>query len=430
MPNKTYHERVIDLLSRSPSPFHAVENMREILLSEGYSELRENEKFDLHQNGRYFVIRNGTSIIAFRLPQSGIKELEISSTHNDSPTFKIKPNPLLNKHNLLSLNVEPYGGMIMSSWIDRPLSIAGRVLVRDGEEIRNVLFDYDKDFCVIPSVAIHMNRAVNDGFAYNPAIDLIPLFGLEKEGFSFNGFLGEQLGVKEDQIMSFDLQLYVRDAVKKVGLDSEFVLSPKLDDLSSTYASLLAFIDSKSPKGSLSVFASFDNEEVGSMTKQGADSDFLESILLRIKDCVGLTEDDYRAALASSWMLSVDNAHANHPNHPEYSDATTKVYMGKGVTIKYNANQKYTTDAVSSAMLKRIAADAGIGIQEFTNRSDLRGGGTLGSIANSHLSIPTVDIGIPQLAMHSSVEICACSDIDSMTSLIKEFYSQNKPIIK
>ena len=431
MSETIYSDRVVDLLKRSPSAFHVVQNMKEILLSEGYCEIREDRPFDLEPGEKYFVTRNGSSIIAFRVPNERIRRIAISSTHNDSPTFKVKPNPVMGKQNLLSLNVEPYGGMIMSSWLDRPLSIAGRVMIeRDLPFIESRLFDYDRDFCVIPSVAIHMNRGVNDGYAYNPAIDLIPLFSIQEDEFSFNSFLAAELGVKEDEILGFDLQLYVRDSTKIVGKKSEFLLSPKLDDLSSAYASLYGFIDSHPGQDLLPIFASFDNEEVGSMTKQGADSDFLESILLRIKEAVGLLENEYRAALASSWMLSVDNAHANHPNHPEYSDPTTKVFMGQGIVIKYNANQKYTTDAPSAAMVKEVAKAAGLNVQEFTNRSDLRGGGTLGAIANSHISIRTVDIGIPQLAMHSSVEICAVSDINDMGKLIEYFFSLNIPAIE
>ena len=376
------------LLNKSYSPFHVVKNIEEKLLSSGYQMLKEQEMYQLKAGGRYFVKRNGTSIIAFSIPNDLSRPyFKISATHNDSPTFKLKPNPVVIYKNLASLNVEPYGGAIYSTWMDRPLSLAGRVMVEGKNGVEAKLLAIDEDLLEIPNLCIHMNREINKGYCYNPAKDMLPLLGEVKEGFDFNAYLGEKLGLKEEEkVLSFDLFLYNREEAKLMGMNKEFLAGGRLDDLSATYSVLLGFLDAKENDG-INVYASFDNEEVGSLTKQGANSDFLRLTLKRILKALGLEEKE-EAALAASTLLSVDNAHANHPS-----------------------------------LVKKLSSLSGVTTQEYTNRSDLRGGGTLGNISNSEVSLTSCDIGIAQLAMHSSYEILGAKDVEAMKKLLETYFS-------
>ena len=416
------NEAVLNLLKKSYSPFHAVKNIEEKLLEGGFIELDETKTYKLELGKSYFVKRNDSSIIAFRLPKK-CEEIafHIAAAHTDSPTFKVKPNPVLIKGGLMMLNVEPYGGMLHSTWLDRPLSIAGRVLVKNENGIASHLLAIDEELLQIPNLCIHMNREANKGFAYNPAKDLIPVFGQVEEGFDFNKYLLEKLGL-EGEVLGHDLFLYNRDEPRYVGRKQEFLSSGRLDDLSSAYTALLGFLESENEKD-VNVLVCFDNEEVGSLTKQGANSDFLKRNLERILIALG-KKDEMGEIVARSFLLSIDNAHANHPNYPEISDATTKVALGGGIVIKYNANQKYTSDAVSASRVKDIAKEAGVPVQEYTNRSDLPGGSTLGNISNSELSLTSCDIGLPQLAMHSSNEFMAVADLEYMVRLVSAFYSK------
>lgn len=413
-----YSEKVIELLNKSYSPFHVVDNLKGCLEEKGFKELKEDTPFSLKEGGRYYVTRNGSALIAFEVPSS-LKNsaFRISASHTDSPTFKIKPTPVLKYKNLLSLNVEPYGGMIDSTWMDRPLSFAGRVFFLDENgEMKEKLLQIDEDLLMIPNLCIHFNRDINNGYKFNPAKDMIPLLGIDKD-FDFNKYLLSKIeGAKE--ILSFDLFLYNRDQARKVGLHKEFLSSPKLDDLSSTYSVLLGFLDANPTY--FNIYCAFDNEEVGSLTKQGAYGTFLADTLKRIADSLSLPMEEM---IARSLLVSVDNAHANHPNHPEVSDASTSVLLNEGIVIKYNANQTYTTDGLSAALLKNIVKEANIPFQDFTNRSDLRGGSTLGNLSNNQISINSVDIGIAQLAMHSSNELCGLKDVNRMSQLMKEFFS-------
>jgi len=416
--------QIISLLNKSHSVFHAVKNMTDLLKENGFREIPENERFDVKPGDKCFVSRNGSSVIAFIVPKSFKKAFCISATHNDSPTFALKPNPILNRNGVAEINVEPYGGGIFYSWLDRPLSIAGRVYTeKDGETVCH-LVDIDEDLLVIPSLAIHQNREVNHGYEFNAAKDMVPLW-FDK---AYEGDCGEYLKKKcglEDKVVSHDLFLYVREQARVTGEGGRFLLSPRLDDLSSAYANLLAFLSNADKKeGDIAVFASFDNEEVGSLTAQGADSDFLKSILDRLSNSLGFDEEDRRIALSDSMMLSVDNAHANHPNHPEKADATTHVALNGGVVLKYNADQKYTTSGRSAAYVKSLASKLGDPIQEFSNRSDMRGGSTLGNISNGKVSLLSADIGIAQLAMHSAVELCGIEDLERMANLLKLHYGR------
>lgn len=416
-------DKMINLLSKSYSTFHVVKNIEEELISKDFIKLEENENFNLEKGKNYYVKRNDTSIIAFKIPTK-LKDfhIQLSATHNDSPTFKLKPNPVIKNKNLITLVTEPYGGGIYNTWLDKPLSIAGRILVKSKNKITPYLLNVDEDLLIIPNVCIHMNRSINTGYNYNPAIDTLPIMGQWDDNFDFSKFLLSKLNLKEGEIISHDLFLYNREKPTLIGINKEFLSGGREDDLTATYSALIGFIESKT-SNHISLYASFDNEEVGSLTKQGANSTFLKDILRRIITLLGGKDDDFEKAMAGSMMLSIDNAHANHPNHPELSDKTTNVLLNGGIVIKYNANQTYTSDALSSSIVKSLCKDIKINYQEYTNRSDLRGGSTLGNLSQSEVSITTVDIGIAQLAMHSSYETLGAKDIDDMIRLTKAFFN-------
>jgi aspartyl aminopeptidase len=307
--------------------------------------------------------------------------------------------------------------------MDRPLSIAGRVLVRSADgTIASKLLDFRRDLVLIPSVAVHMNRNVNDGFAYNKQVDLLPLFSADIKEGALSALIAEELGVEQDAILGSDLYLYNREKPSIWGLDDEFVSSGRLDDQQCVFASLKALLLGGHPK-TINVMACFDNEEVGSGTKQGADSTFLYDVLKRINLALGRDENEFLRAIASSFMLSADNAHAVHPNHPEHTDDGNCTYMNEGVVVKSHAGQKYTSDGMSVAIVRQLAAGADVPIQFFANRSDKAGGSTLGNIAMAHVSMNSADIGIPQLAMHSSYETAGIRDTLYMVQLMQEFYS-------
>lgn len=416
---------LLDFLRQSPTPFHAVETIRQTLLSHNFEPLTEGNRWKLQPGGKYFVTRNRSSILSFQLPKEGNDHgFLIAASHCDSPTFKIKSNAEVTvKNEYIQLNTEMYGGMLCASWMDRPLSVAGRVLVRGEKGVSTRLVKVDRDMVLIPNVAIHMNRQANDGLKYNPQVDMLPLYG---DGSASGGFLREiaaAAGVQQSDILDTDLFLYNRMPGAIWGPNGEYISSPKLDDLECAYTSLEAFLSCDTGiLHNIPLYGVFDNEEVGSATKQGADSTFLYDTLRRIVLSLGGGEEDYYTSLASSMMLSADNAHAVHPNHPEFTDPTNQVFMNKGIVIKYNARQKYTTDAVSGAIFRDLCQQAGVPTQSFVNRSDMAGGGTLGNISNSHVSLNTVDIGLPQLAMHSSYETAGTKDVEYMIKGISAFY--------
>ena len=406
-------ENMLEFINKSTSPFHTVKNIADILEESGFVRLYENKKWQTKEGEKYFVIRNSSSIIAFEKGSEDAPFM-ICASHSDFPSFRIKEE---SGGVCVRLATEKYGGMILYSWFDRPLSIAGRVAVRTDNGVKELLVDIDRDLLVIPSVAIHMQREVNSGFAPNPAIDLLPLFSLDK-GATFKGFLANELSVPEKDIISHDLYLYAREKGTLVGKDSEFILSPRIDDLECVYTSLVSFLSSEST-GRTKVLAVFDNEEVGSATKQGAASTFLSDTLERIsKD-----RESYINSIPESFMLSADNAHAKHPAHPEFSDSICAPVLGGGVVVKYNANQAYATEAMSAAVFVEICNRAEVKTQEYRNRADKIGGSTLGSIATTKVAIPTVDIGLAQLSMHSAVETAAISDALEMVKALTKFYS-------
>ena len=418
-----YVQELFDFIQQSPSCFHVIENVKKQLTEQGFEELCENKNWQIKEGGKYFVTRNLSSVIAFKVPTKDFKSFHIVASHSDSPTFKIKDHPeQMVKGKYVQLNTERYGGMIYSTWFDRPLSIAGRALVKTETGVATKLLNIDRDLLVIPNLAVHMDRTVNDGMKYNPQVNLLPLYGDAASKDTFNKLVAEACGTAEENIISTDLFLYNRTAPTVWGAHNEYMSCAKLDDLECAFSSLKAFLKGENSQ-SVSVCAIFDNEEVGSSTKQGANSTFMYDVLHRINENLGRTEEQYHTAVASSFMLSADNAHALHPNHPAISDPTNPVYLNEGIVIKHNANQKYTTDAVSSAIFQKMCEEKNVPYQHFVNRSDVAGGSTLGNIANTHVSLNTVDIGMAQLAMHSSYETAGVLDLDYMIAGMEAFYN-------
>lgn len=434
------NQRLLQFIQDSPSMFHVIENMKKRLEGAGYVERREQDCWELQPGGAYYVTRNDSSLIAFRLPDAcdtgdgrPFKGYHIVAAHSDSPTFKVKTLPeTVAEKQYVRLNVEKYGGMILSTWLDRPLSVAGRVAVRTADGgVGMRLVNLDKDLLVIPNLAVHMNRDINKGYEYNPQVDMLPLMGLwEEKSESSNSPQGmllreiaQSLEITPEDILDGDLYLYVREKGRVLGRDGELLLSPKLDDLQCVYAGLEGLISSV-PGQYANVLAIFDNEEVGSGTRQGADSTFLEDVLLRIQDSLGYGPSVYRQLVAESFLISADNAHAVHPAHPEKADITNRPMLGGGIVIKYHGGQKYTSDAMSAARMKLWCEQAEVPCQTFANRSDMMGGSTLGNISTSHVSLASVDIGLPQLAMHSAVETGSSRDTAYAVAAFEQFWKE------
>ena len=420
----TVSKELAQFLEGSPSCFHAVENMKKPLLNENFVELQENQKWHIQPGGRYFVTRNGSSLIAFTIPQHGFKGMRIMASHGDSPTFKIKENPELETDgHYIRLNVERYGGMLCAPWFDRPLSVAGRVIIKDppSGSFISKLVNIDRDLVLIPNLAIHMNREANNGYKYNAQKDMLPLYGDLAAKGTFMQTITEAAGAAESDILGHDLFLYNREKASIWGASGEFISCGRLDDLQCAFASLKGFLTGDRQEY-MAVHCVLDNEEVGSVTKQGAASTFLCDTLTRVHDCLGLTREDYLIHLADSLMISADNAHAVHPNHTEKADPSNRPYINEGIVIKFNANQKYCTDGVSSAIFRDICRTADVPVQTFVNRSDMAGGSTLGNISNTQVALNTVDIGLPQLAMHSPYETAGVKDTEYLIRAAREFF--------
>ena len=422
--NREATEGLLRFIEASPTAFHAVDEIAKRLSEAGFCRLNESEEWKLDPGGRYFVTRNQSSVIAFALPpeETGARSFLLSASHTDSPTYKLKSEAEAEAFGkYVKLNVEGYGGMIAPSWFDRPLSVAGRAVVKDGGTISARLVKIDRDLVLIPNVAVHMNRTINNGYNYNPAVDLMPLFSSKEHKGALKRLLADELGCAEEDILSADLFLYNRTKPTIWGAGEEFYSAPRIDNLQCAYTTLMGFLDAalSGECAAVPVYCSFDNEETGSATKQGAASEFLHDTLRRIADRLGLS---LPVSLASSFLVSADNGHARHPNHPELSDPMNAPHMNEGVVIKSNAAQKYTTDAVSAAIFGEICRRAGVPTQVFANRSDMAGGGTLGSIANTHVALTTVDIGLAQLAMHSCYETGGTADTKHMIDAMKAYY--------
>ena len=418
------YDDLVEFLQESVTPFHAAATAESWLCAAGFTRLEEADYWNLEPGKGYYTTRNGSSVVAWRVPQHAIGGWRIVASHSDSPSWKIKADTVEND-GCRRLSVEGYGGMIMSTWLDRPLSVAGRVIVRTADGIATRLVNADRDLMIIPNLAIHMNRQVNDGYAFNPQKDMLPLFceAAEKQVKGcFLELIAKEAGVKAEDILDTDLFLYNRMTGSLLGADGEFLASPHLDDLQCAFSSLKGFLAAE-PKDSVAVHCVYDNEEVGSGTKQGAESTFLKDVLNRINTGMGRTQEEYLTALASSFMVSADNAHAIHPNQPDKADPTSRPYMNQGIVIKYSANQKYCTDAISAAVFKTICEKAEVPYQVFLNRSDILGGSTLGNISGTQVALNTVDIGLPQLAMHSSYETAGSRDTAYLIEAAKVLFS-------
>lgn len=420
----SYLEGLFDFIDHSPTCFHAVANMEEELERAGYQQLSEKNIWQIKADGKYYVNRNGSAVIAFSIPQREQKGFHIVAAHSDSPCFKLKELPeLAVEEHYLKWNVEKYGGMILSTWLDRPLSVAGRVVYKGPDGLMTKLVNADRNVAVIPNVAIHMNRDMNKGIEYNPQTDMSPLAGGIKEKDGYLSLLAKEAGVDAEEILGQDIFLYNRDKCSRLGLEGEYICGPRLDDLECVYAGLKALLQEE-PADYINMLAVFDNEEVGSGTKQGADSSFLRDVFARIRGGLQLTEEKYQCMLAESFLISADNAHAVHPNHPEKTDSVNKPYLNEGIVIKYHGSQRYATDAYSEAVMKDICKEAGVPYQVYANRSDIAGGSTLGNILMSQVSMNTVDIGLAQLAMHSALETAGMEDLDYLIQALSMFYSK------
>lgn len=412
------NKALFDYIRACPTPFHAVSHTADMLTEVGFSPLSEGGNWEIRRGGKYFVTRNMSSLIAFAIPEGDFSSFMMCASHGDSPSFKVKENSVIGDRNYARLSVERYGGMICSSWMDRPLGIAGRAVIRTAEGIAAKVVDLGVS-AIIPNVAIHMNKKANDGMVYDAAVDMLPLYGVGGEVLSVAERIAEVLGVSAEDVVAQDMFLYnPQEGVAFGGMIS----APRLDDLQCAFASLRAFMGAKAERNA-PVFCLFDNEEVGSRTKQGAASTFLRDTLERVSKALG-ESDMLRRRMASSFLVSCDNAHAVHPNHPELADRNHSVLLGGGVVIKHNANQHYTTDAVSAAMFRMICREAGVPCQDYANRADMPGGSTLGNIANTQVSLNTVDIGLAQLAMHSAYETAGAADTEYLVRALEVFYEK------
>ena len=413
MENRT--DKLCSYLNSARSVFHAVAGLVKELENAGFVRQLEQDAWELVPGGKYYLTRGGSSVMAFRIPEGTPNGFAMSASHADRPTFKVKENPVLTgKYTRLS--VERYGGMLMAPWLDRPLSVAGRAVVETENGVESRLVDFDRDLLLIPNVAIHMNRQANDGYKWNPAVDLLPLMGGTKE--QWEAALEEAAGGK---VLGHDLYLYVRQKAAVWGLENDFISAPALDDLMCAWCCAQGFLEAENGSN-VQVLCVFDSEEVGSSSLQGAGSDLLQSLLERI--CAAC-DWDLKQMLANSFMVSADNAHAIHPNHPEFADPANAPVLNGGVVLKFNANQRYTTDGISSAIFRKICGKADVPVQTYCNRADLPGGSTLGNISLCHVSVPSVDIGLPQLAMHSCYETSGVRDAESLIGAMRCYYESD-----
>lgn len=415
-------KNIVDFIKACTDAWHTTAEIGAELSSLGYTALDEGEEWSLAPGGKYYTTRNMSSIIAFKIPCASVRSFMISAAHGESPSFKIKAVPELNDGNYTRLNVEAYGGMNLATWLDRPLSVSGRAVIENGDRLETRLVRLDRDSLIIPSLAIHLNRDSKDSAGINILRDMPPMYAANGAEADFLKEIAEAANVCKEQIKGFDLMLYNREEGRIWGKNDEFISAPRLDDLQCVYALLKGFIDGEN-SDTAQVFCVFDNEEVGSGTKQGAKSDFLCSALCRISEALGKTDNERLRMLRSSFLVSADNGHAVHPNRCDVSDSVCHPKLNGGIVIKYNAAQRYTTDAVSEAVFKKICATADVPYQVYANRSDIAGGSTLGNLAAERTSINAVDVGLAQLAMHSAFETAGNTDTGYLIRAMRTFYS-------
>ena len=425
---KKFAENMLDFIYNSPTQFNAVEVSAEMLEKNGFEKLNPKENWKLEVGKKYYTTKNSSALVAFKVNSDEIEKegFRIIGSHTDSPGFRIKPNAEMESCGAyLKLNTEGYGGMILSTWLDRPLAMAGRVFLRGENPFKPAekIVNINKPVCIIPNLAIHMNRSINDGYKYNKQTDMLPLVGLINEQLEKDNYmvklLASELDVEVEEIIDFDIFLYEYEKGCFTGANEEFISTGRLDNLSMYYSSVEALLDSNSKSG-ISIAVGFDNEEVGSSTKQGADSNMLLNILERICISLGKDRQQFFEAIENSFIISSDLAHAVHPNVNGMADPTNRPVMGKGPVIKVHAGQAYTSDGYSISVYKEICRECGVEYQEFVNKSDQRGGSTIGPISSTHIDIPSVDIGAPILSMHSIREL-GCSE---------DFYNTYKTFVK
>ncbi len=424
-------KNLLKFINESPTAFHAAENVCDELIRKNYIRLNENEKWDLNPGGKYFITRNNSSVMAFTIP-SDYTELSfnIVAAHLDSPTFKLKPNFKIDAGKYIKLNTEVYGGPILNTWMDRPLNIAGRIIAKENNKLTTKLISFDKPMVIIPNCSIHYYHELNTGVKLNPQSDLLPILCDKTiNEIDLLALIAEKLQIKKDSIISTDLYLATYQRGMLVGPNEEFIVAPQIDNLECSYASLEAILNSKNNK-SANIMALFDNEETGSRTRQGAASMMLADVLERISISLNKTAEEHKMALANSFIISADNAQGFHPNYAQKFDPTNAVYLNNGIVVKNAARGSYTTDGVSQAYFKMICEACGAKVQMNTNRSDVPGGSTLGAISLSNVSIHSVDIGLPQLAMHSACETAGTLDYAEMVKALTEFYNKHLTINK
>lgn len=412
----------LDFIKDTPTAFHAANKIANILKGNGYIELNESEEWNLERGGKYFFTRNHSSVFAWKIPMD-FRDLSfnITAAHLDFPTFKLKPNFTLDTGKYIKLNTEVYGGPIFMSWLDRPLNIAGRVMVMEKNKVTTKLLSFNRAICMIPNCSIHYNRELNKGYAFNPQNEMLPIFTDNKNNDLLD-LIAKELNVCKEDILSYDLYLALLDRGMLVGPNNEFVMAPQIDNLECSYGLLNALLAEVPAKGTVNVMCLFDNEEIGSATRQGAASTTLYDLLERITLSLGLSSEEFKRSLASSYFISADNAQGFHPSYAFKYDPTNACYMNEGIVVKNAARGSYTTDAYSLAIFKVLCERSGARYQLNTNRSDVPGGSTLGAISQTKVSIPSVDIGLAQVAMHSSYETAGAKDLDDLVKAIKEFY--------
>lgn len=447
-------QELCQFIDQSPTSFHAIQQVEKALRGNGFMEVKETEAWKLNPGGKYYVIRNDAALMAFTIPDKIMKGFHVFAAHSDSPAFKVKHTPeMVVENQYVKLNTEQYGGMILATWFDRPLAIAGRVMVKDKQRVTGQLVNLDENLCMIPNVAIHMNREMNQSLTYNPQTDLLPLYTLANQDTEGKNcydtileLIATSLKKEKESIFGNELYVYNREKTCLAGAKQEFIMGPRLDDLECVFAGMKGLLAAEDNQY-VNVLAVFHNEEVGSLTRQGADSTFLKDTLENVMTGLQETELQYQASqihekteemmqkdmdiaqryrlmIANSFMISADNAHACHPNHTEKADPTNKPFLNKGIVIKFHGGQKYATDAYSEAVLRLYAEQADVPCQTYYNRSDIAGGSTLGNIAMAQVSMPAVDIGLPQLAMHSAFETAGAQDLISMVRLAECFYQK------
>jgi len=429
---KSFAREVIEFIDESPSTYHVVKNCSDILDENGFERIMPREKWEIKKGGKYFLKKSSSTIIAFTVGEDfDVKNgFKIFGAHTDSPCFRIKPNPEIVTENVVRLNTEVYGGPILSTWFDRPLSIAGRVIVKGEDSFfpRTVKIKIDEPLLTIPNLAIHQNREVNNGVKIDKQNDVLPVISLINKNFEREGYLErvilEKTGIKKEDIIDFDLYLYATEKGCLLGANEEFMSSPKIDNLASVYTGLIGLLEAEENQDRINIFVAFDNEEIGSATKQGADSNYLLNTLERISLALGLSRGDFLQMLESSYILSADAAHAAHPAHLGKTDPTNRGKINEGISIKISAKQKYTSDGYSIAVIKQLIEGTEIQIQPFVNESNELGGSTIGPISSTHLDIDGVDLGVPMLAMHSVRELCGIFDVFYLKELAKEFFSK------